>query len=307
MTAPSEDQRHDRSAPPLVDAAWLRAHLDAPDVRVLHVDADASAYHRGHVPGAVAVDAHDDLHALDRRGPLGQADFELLCRRLGVRRDTHVVLYGAQGPDHAAYAFWLFRYYRHPRLSLLDGGLDAWRRAGGRVTDVPPRSPSAGTYRSPGPLPSLRVSRHQVLQDYVSAAPPRVLVDCRSPQEYAGHSRHVLDLPLDRGRVAGHIPGARSLPASEVLTEAGQFVGRETLLRLVRAAGVGPGSDVATYCRTVERSSLVWFVLHELLGHASARRYDGGWAEYSALVDAPVIPPLAGGRPDGRQAQGQPA
>lgn len=286
--------------PALLDAEALAAQSGAPDLRVLHVDTDAVSYHRSHLPGALGVDAHDDLHAPHHRAPLSHPGFEQLCRRLGIRRDSHVVLYGTQAPEQAAYAFWLFRYYQHDRVSLLDGGLAAWLRSGRAVTDLPTVAPPARSYRSPGPDAGLRLSRESILRDYVDAAPPRLLLDCRSPREYAGQSRDLLDLPLDHVRATGHIPGARNLPASLTLTGTGTFQPREVLRELFRGQGLRASSDVALYCRTVERSSLLWFLLHEVLGHPPARRYDGGWAEYSSLVDAPVSPPAAAARPGGR-------
>ena len=45
---------------------------------------------------------------------------------------------------------------------------------------------------------------------------------------------------------------------------------------------------IALYCRLAERSSLLWFALHELLHHEQVRNYDGGWVEYGSLVGAPV-------------------
>lgn len=48
-------------------------------------------------------------------------------------------------------------------------------------------------------------------------------------------------------------------------------------------------ADVSVYCRVSERSALLWFALHELLGHERVRLYDGGWAEYGSLVDSPVV------------------
>ena len=288
--------------PALLTADALAARAGAPDLRVLHVDTDAVSYHQSHLPGALGVDAHDDLHAPQGRAPLSQPGFEHLCQRLGIWRDSHVVLYGAQAPEQAAYAFWLFRYHQHPRVSLLDGGLAAWLRSGRPVTELPTVTQPAGAYRSPGPDAALRVSRGAILRDYVDAAPPRLLLDCRSPREYAGLSHHLLDLPLDHVRATGHIPGARNLPATLALTGTGTFQPPEFLRELFRGQGLRAGSDVALYCRTVERSSLLWFVLHEVLGHPTARRYDGGWAEYSSLVDAPVSTSAAAARPGGRSS-----
>jgi thiosulfate/3-mercaptopyruvate sulfurtransferase len=53
---------------------------------------------------------------------------------------------------------------------------------------------------------------------------------------------------------------------------------------LYAAHGIGPATDVVTYCRIGERSSVTWFLLTELLGYENVRNYDGLWAEWRNMV-----------------------
>src|SRR3954454_21549360 len=91
-------------------------------------------------------------------------------QRKGIDRDDHVVLYGTGEGAFAAHAYWIFRYYQHPRVSLLDGGLAAWQRPGGPLEATVPSVPDPGSYRSPGPDPSVRVGRVEVVSRYVGGA-----------------------------------------------------------------------------------------------------------------------------------------
>lgn len=137
----------------LVSPAHLRALLDgSDDVVAAEVAADPQGYYSGHLPGAVLLDWFDDVHDADRRGVVGQARFErLLCER-GISPDTHVVLYDDNLSKHAAYAHWLFRYYRHAQVSVLDGGRRAWVASGEPlVLDEPERARTM--YSSPAPTP----------------------------------------------------------------------------------------------------------------------------------------------------------
>ncbi|WP_432571753.1 sulfurtransferase [Kineococcus sp. SYSU DK005] len=270
--------------PVLVDAPWLAAHRR--DVVVLHVDEDASAYHQAHLPGARAVSTYDDLHEPVRRGPASRQHLEQVLSRLGVHADDHLVLYSADSPSHAAYAFWLLRRHGHQRLSLLDGGLRAWRDVGGPVEDHPVVAVTGG-YRSRGGDDSIVVGRDELLARYVGAPGPALLLDCRTPAEHAGHVGHPLDVAAERHRVPGHIPGSRNLPSHLVL-DGHRFAGREHLQRLFAEHGLRPDSDVVVYCRVADRSSVLWFALAELVGHPRVRHYVGGWAEYGSLVDVPV-------------------
>ena len=279
-----------RDVPPLVGRDWLQEHLDDPCVLPVEVGEDASSYHVAHLPGAVSLDWLEELQEPVQRGFVRQARFEALMDAKGIDRERHLVLYGSDAPVYAASAFWVLRYYQHPRLSLLDGGKAHWLAGGHQMSAalVEPR-PGSG-YRSPGPDESIRVDRDVLLQTFVGAPPGRAVIDCRTPGEYDGLPAHALDMPLERHRVQGHIPGARNFPSDQLLTADGTLRPVEELREEFAQRGIvsGNSTEIAVYCRVAERSALHWFVLQELLGHPSVRNYDGGWAEYGSLVHAPV-------------------
>ena len=276
-------------APPsLVSTDWLAAHVDDPDVVVLQVDGEAARYYEHHVPGALPLDWLDDLHAPVRRGFVTAAGLAGLLGGLGISRETHVVVLGDTYNTYAANAFWVLRYYGHPRLSLLDGGTRAWSAEGRPCSsDVPTTQPT--DYPVPEPDPTVRATRDDILGRFLGGGEGTALLDCRTPVEYDGREARGVDLPVERHRVPGHMPGARNLDSVEVLDpETHRFLDREVLASMFAERGVRPETEVALYCRLAERSSLLWFALHEILGHRSARNYDGGWAEYGSLMDVPV-------------------
>jgi thiosulfate/3-mercaptopyruvate sulfurtransferase len=276
------------AAPRLVDMPWLRGHLEDGTVLAVEVGVDASSYYEAHVPGAVAVSWLDDLHESDRRGLPTQARTERLLGGLGVSPDTHVVLYGEDDNRYAAYAYWVLRYYGHERLSLLDGGRGAVLTAGGPVTTE--RTDVATTrYACRVGDKRVRVSRDELLTHYVGSPSGTALLDCRTPTEYRGREGCVVDLPLMRHRLGGHIPGARNLQHRDLLDPAtGRFRSLGEIREVFADRGVGIADDVVLYCDVGDRSALGWFALHELLGNPNARNYDGGWSEYGSLVGAPV-------------------
>jgi thiosulfate/3-mercaptopyruvate sulfurtransferase len=284
-----QDEAPGQPLPPrLVSAEWLAEHLGDPGVLVVDVGADAAAYHQGHVPGAVALAWLDDVQDVDRRGVLSQQGLEQLLSDRGASVDTHLVLYGDEDNMFAAYTYWALRYYGHRALSLLDGGRRAWVDAGGElVPDVPERQPSR--YVSPGPDEQVRVTRDELLTRYVTGVPGTAVLDCRSAGEYQGRGETFLDLPVLRHRLGGHMPGALNVPCLGLLDErSGRFRTPDELRDAFLARGIGRDSDIVLYCDVGGRSSIGWFVLHELLGYPHVRNYDGGWSEYGSLVGAPV-------------------
>jgi thiosulfate/3-mercaptopyruvate sulfurtransferase len=277
-----------RPVPPLVSDEWLEEHRG--DVVLLEVDEEPSVYYAGHIRDAYPLDWLDDLHHPVQRSFLDGEAFGRLMRRIGVSNDSHVVLYGDAANYFAASAYWLFRYHGHERVSLLDGGRRWWLMRGRDMTeDVPARPEDKPPYMLRTMNHEFRATRDDMLSRYVGAPPGTLVLDCRSVEEYDGKVTDMVDLPIERHRVTGHVPGAVNLSASELVDPGtGRLLPIDRLRRLYADRGVREGVDVALYCRVAERSALLWFVLHELLRHPDVRNYDGGWAEYGSLMDVPI-------------------
>jgi thiosulfate/3-mercaptopyruvate sulfurtransferase len=278
-----------RLVEPLVGTGWLAGHLDDPGVAVVEVGDLRGEYEAGHVPGAAWLHWIADLQHPARRAFLDAPGFAATMDRLGIGAHTHVVLCAAgQRIPLAATAYWCFAYHGHRRLSLLDGGRGRWAAEGRPLsTDPPARRPTTGYPPGPGRR-ELLVTRDELLAGLVGAPPGTALVDCRSSREYGGQPAQAYDLPVDRHRMVGHIPGARSLPAEAVLDGDGLLLPEPRLRELCTGLGIDPGDHVVVYCGVADRSALVWFVLHELLGWPDVSCYSGAWSEYGSLADVPV-------------------
>ena len=274
--------------PPLVSSTWVAEHADRPDVLVLEVDREAGDYHEGHVPGAFGLDRLDDLHHTVRKSFASSTHIAALLGRFGATPSTHVVLLGDSDNVFAASTYWLLRHFGHHRLSLMDGGKDVWL-VEGRPTTTDVGSRAATDYAVPVGDPSVRVGRDDILDRFVGGPDGTLLLDCRSEGEFTGRRAHGVDLPVEHHRVPGRIPGSVNVAVEDVLDPVmRRFRPVEELRAAFAGLGVAPDTDVALYCRMAHRSSLLWFVLRDLLEHPKARNYDGGWAEYGSLVDGPV-------------------
>src|ERR1700712_5585345 len=93
------------------------------------------AFEQGHLPGAIYAHLDREL-AGARTGRNGRhplpalADWAATLARLGVTPTRAVVLYDAHGGMYAARAWWMLRWIGHVAVSVLDGGLGAWKAAG---------------------------------------------------------------------------------------------------------------------------------------------------------------------------------
>jgi thiosulfate/3-mercaptopyruvate sulfurtransferase len=268
----------------LVDADWVEAHLGDQGVVIVEVDEDTSAYDKGHITNAVKIDWKKDLQDPVRRDFVDRHGFEELLSARGISNDDLVILYGGNNNWFAAYAYWYFRLYGHANVKLLDGGRKKWELdSRDLVTEVPDRPRTS--YQAKDQDASLRAFRDEV----VAAIGQRNLVDVRSPDEFSGKLLAPAHLPQEQAQRAGHIPTAKNVPWSKAANDDGTFKSDDDLRKLYGdEAGLDFGKDTIAYCRIGERSAHTWFVLHELLGQANVKNYDGSWTEYGSLVGVPI-------------------
>lgn len=269
----------------LVETDWVAEHLDDPDVRIIESDEDALLYNMGHIPGAVRIDWFTTLQHPVRRDFLTKEQFEQVCSEAGITSDTTLVFYGDKSNWFACYALWLFEYYGHKKVKIMNGGRAKWEQEGRPMTKEVPTYPPT-EYLASEPDKSIRAFREQVFAQIEAEKP---LVDVRSPQEYTGELLHMPNYPQEGAMRGGHIPGAVSIPWSKAVNEADStFKSPEELRSLYEGKDIMPDDDVIAYCRIGERSSLTWFVLKYLLGYPNVKNYDGSWTEWGNLVDAPI-------------------
>jgi thiosulfate/3-mercaptopyruvate sulfurtransferase len=268
----------------LVDSEWALAHLDDPNVRFVEVDVDTTAYEQSHIPGAVGWNWTSQLADGIRRDIASREDFSKLLSESGIGPDTTIVLYGDNNNWFAAWAYWQLKLYGVDNVKLLNGGRKYWLDNNLPLSTDVPSYPASG-WELPEVDYSLRAFRDDIL--------PRLgddglaLVDVRSPAEFAGE---VIAPPgmTETAQRAGHIPGAASIPWATQVNEDGTFKSADELTALYAAKGVEGDGDIIAYCRIGERSSLSWFVLHELLGFNRVRNYDGSWTEWGSMVGVPI-------------------
>jgi len=269
----------------LVETNWVAEHLDDPNVRIIESDEDALLYNMSHIPGAVRIDWFTTLQHPVRRDFLTKEQFEEVCSEAGISNDMTLVFYGDKSNWFACYALWVFQYYGHENVKVMNGGRAKWEQEGRPMTkDTPAYQPT--DYTASEPDPSIRAFRQQVFEQVEAGKP---LVDVRSPQEYSGEMLHMPNYPQEGAMRGGHIPGAVNIPWSKAVNETDStFKSPEELHSLYEGKDITPDEEVIAYCRIGERSSLTWFVLKYLLGYPNVRNYDGSWTEWGNLVDAPI-------------------
>ncbi|HEX3722161.1 MAG TPA: rhodanese-like domain-containing protein, partial [Nitrolancea sp.] len=167
----------------LVSTAWVADHLNDPNVRLVEIDVDTTAYDSGHAPNTTGWNWQTQLQRHPSRDIPSKEEWESLLSSSGIGNDTHVVLFGDNNNWFAAFGYWIFKVYGHENISLMDGGRKKWLDEGRETTnDVP--SPAQASYHAKEANLDLRAYR-----DHVQKAinnPGQGMVDVRSPAEFSG-------------------------------------------------------------------------------------------------------------------------
>ncbi len=271
----------------LVDADWLLGHLTHPGLRILDASwylppnaPDARAvFAEGHIPGARFFDidaASDPESTLPHMLPTA-ARFSAFAGALGIGPDTRVVVYDQQGLFSAPRAWWMFRVFGHDAVHVLDGGLPAWREAGGPVESGEPSPALPAPFRAR--LRALRVRGLGDMLDNLNGGRELVL-DARAAARFAGSA------PEPRpGMASGHIPGARSVPYADMLAN-GRMKAPEDLRARFAAAGADGARPIVTSCGSGMTAAVLTLGL-AVAGLPEGALYDGSWSEWGSIPETP--------------------
>ena len=269
---------------PLVDTAWLAAHLGEARLRVVDVrwtlgkpGAGRDAWQASRIPGASFLDIDEDLSERGdpRRGrhPLpSPATLVATLARAGIGAGDRVVAYDAAAGAHAARLWWLLGWLGVP-AAVLDGGWARWIAEARPIDATPPQPIAAATTPiAPDPIAGRVVTKAEV-GEIVAGRRGALLLDARAPERFRGEVE-----PVDPK--AGHIPGARNAPTADNLAADGTFRPPAELRVHFERLGVVPGREVVCYCGSGVTAC------HDLLalqraGLGGARLYAGSWSEWS--------------------------
>lgn len=272
--------------PHFVSTDWLAEHLGDPDIVIVdgtwHLPTagrDAAAeFEAGHIPGAVHfnIDAMADTSSgLPHMLP-DAPTFARMAGALGIASDKTIIVYDEHGLFSAPRVWWTLKVMGARDVKILEGGGPKWR-AENRPLESGQANRAPATFEAKKNEDAI-TGFETVLAATRSGAQ---ILDARPASRFSGAA------PEPRpGLRAGHIPGSRNLPFTDLVAD-GKLKSQREIETIIAQAGIDPAQPVITSCGSGVTAALLALAL-DVIGASKVVLYDGSWAEWGAREDAPI-------------------
>jgi thiosulfate/3-mercaptopyruvate sulfurtransferase len=258
----------------LIEANDLARIMKQPNTVIVSTIANAE-YAKVHITGAVSL-FHKDLYN-DKTMLLPDARVAKILGSKGIDENMTIVLYDNGSGKYSGRMYWILDYMGAKDVKVLNGGMKAWKAARKPITKTATKR-KAVTF-TPSVNKSVLAEETTVLK--ATTNPAYVIVDARTPAEYAGTAETDLR--------PGHIPNAVNVNYTTLLTSSGKMKPAAALQDIFTAAGVTRDKTVILYCETSIRAGIEYLALKSILNYPKVMVYDGAYAQWQAVSTNKIV------------------
>ena len=265
-----------------IDPKVVKNKSDKPNVKILDAtfflpDSGLNAeeeYKKKHIPNSVFFDINkiaDPKNPLPHMIPSKEL-FSIMMQNLGINNQDEIIIYDNSPLLSSARAWFLFRYFGHENIFILNGGLRNWEKSGGEITNKKTVIPK-GDFQSKTEKKDLVVDLNQMIS--FSNNNSKVILDARSYKRFIGEAKEPRP-----GLQSGHIPNSKSLPSSELITNDGFIKSIEELDKIFSNNDIDTSEDIIATCGSGVSACVISVALY-CLGKENIPIYDGSWTEWA--------------------------
>jgi thiosulfate/3-mercaptopyruvate sulfurtransferase len=284
------------AAGPMVTPLELNEMLAEGDVVLLDVRGPASGgsaevYAEAHIPGAIYVPMtggapwRREVNGVPFMLPEADA-IQAFAREMGIDNDTPVVVYHTGEAkkvadiSSATRAYWTLKVMGHDEVSILNGGIEAWKAAGLPTAMSATLPAGEGNFTA-----EFQPAYHVDLATFAAAVENGGvnLVDSRPHAQYTGESKSGIV------NAFGTVPGAINAYAA-MLMDGGELMDAETIRVKMASIGVDPSEPAYTFCNGGFYCSAMWFAMSQVAGFDDVKVYDGSMSEYTHDGTRELVP-----------------
>ena len=268
----------------LLEAQEFKNSVNSPRVKIIDFR-KKNMYEKEHIAGALHLwrtDIENKSYPYSGMMP-SVKQIENVFGNLGISSNDTIVIYDNNGLCEAARLWWILQNYNFKNIKMLQGGIDSWKSAGGKVTTELPKIQKSVFKFSGKPKMQYSISKEDVLR--VLDKNIRI-IDTRTLDEFSGFK-------LKKGASkAGRIPKSIHVDWAEAVN----YNGDKHLKSIPILANIytnklseNKNDSIILYCHSGVRSAHTTFVLTQLLGYKNVKNYDGSWTEWSYFNDLPYV------------------
>jgi len=232
-------------------------------------------YKKKHIPGAVFFDINkvaDPNNSLPHMIPPKEL-FSKMMQNLGLNNEDEIVIYDNSSFLSSARAWFLFRYFGHDKVSIMQGGLENWKNSGGNISEENVVI-KKGNYTAKDEKKDLVVNLDQMI--IATQNKEKIILDARSKQRFLGEAKEPRpNLP------SGHIPNSKSLPSSVLINKNGYLKSKEDINKILDDINVNPNDKIIATCGSGVSACVISIALY-CLGKKNVPIYDGSWTEWAS-------------------------
>ena len=232
-------------------------------------------YKKKHIPNAIFFDINkiaDPNNSLPHMIPSKDL-FSKMMQNIGLNKDDEIIIYDNSPFLSSARAWFLFRYFGHDKISIMQGGIKNWKNYGGNITQGNVIL-EKGNYIASAERKELVVNLNEMI--LASQNKKNVILDARSKKRFLGEALEPRpNLP------SGHIPNSKSLPSSDLINKEGYLKSKDEINQIFSNINVNTNDKIIAKCGSGVSACVISIALF-CLGKTDTPIYDGSWTEWAS-------------------------